>query len=126
MAKLIKAATARKRAQAVNPVDLVMANIALNIEQTVAEGGYHTGQYVGAEVIDEVREKLEAAGYTTAEQFEWLPVAGAAVTTKGFFGRLFDKVFGDDYPTIELSQRPNYSLLNIGWEPDDEEFLNAM
>lgn len=116
MTKLIKAATARKRAESVDKLELVMERIAQGITDHSAHGGFHTYTCVSDQYTADVVERLRKAGYTVTEEFDWQPTGVSK--KKGFFAKLFG---GDDEPEVYLGVNKDYAELNISWAgPLDE------
>lgn len=117
MAKLIKAATARKRAQSVDRVGQILDDIASNISASSSFGNYVTYAGVGNDYVAEIVEHLQNAGYRVTEEPSWQPVENAP-TKKSLFSRLF----GDDgeNPDVYLGYNPSFANLVISWAPDEE------
>jgi hypothetical protein len=127
MAKLLKASTARKRAQETDLAALALADIAEGIAAQSARGEFGLSSMVHTSVEEEVVTTLEKAGYkVTYPHYEFaLSIFGARreEAAKNWLQRLLARFFGD---TSEEALAPVYSEsraqrewedINISWAP---------
>lgn len=124
MAKLIKAATARKRAEAVDLTQQELDSIAGDIAFAAARGQLSIVTYVKKAYEDEVVPALEKAGYVvTYPEYEYM-LATFSVDSKApknWLQRTLTKLFGaTDGEISTLYASPSTSRheeIHISWGP---------
>lgn len=129
MAKLIKASTARKRAEEVDKVALRLNEIAGYIAAAAARGEFEAGAVLDREVEDDVVEALLKAGYQiTYPELEWALNTFALYDNrpKNWFQRLLSKFFEATKEEVSvLRGTSRWEEIRISWtplpEPTEEE-----
>jgi hypothetical protein len=121
MAKLIKASTARKRAESVDKAELRLASIAEYIAHTAARGKYECSVGVTNEDEQYIVDALVKAGYTvryTDLEFLLNTFALDDPGPKNWFQRLLTKLFdATKEDIVEVRGEPDYEEISISWYP---------
>jgi hypothetical protein len=128
MARLLKASTARRRADSFDHEAYAIEGIANAIEDYADHGIFGFQTSVKEDQEDAVVQLLEKAGYTVtypeyAGLVEWH--AGAWPKQRGWFGKLMERlrILAPD-PAVSFIpsiMNEGYVVLNISWAPQEDE-----
>lgn len=125
MAKLVKASTARKRAEAVDKAQLQIDRIAEDVAYVAGQGDLSYATRVPVKYEKEIVGALEKAGYSIRyPEHEWILAAFGTEKPKAE-RNWFQKLFGASTEDINelyvpMSAARHYEEVVISWgEPDD-------